>query len=153
GYQRSEPSKPARRLHLPGLPRLAGAALAVVAALGVVELGAYGFVTLQKRLQPEYFGVDYRNLANELPQGAIHDYAALFYNHDIGWAYRPLSSRTTMNSRNEPWTISMDADGSRAMPPVEGPKGLFAIYGDSYAASEEVNDHETFQYYLSLLVG
>lgn len=153
-YERA-PRRPLRDHEAPrtGLPHYAMWCGLAVAALCLIELGSYGFIKTIERVHPEYVGTDFSRLADELPEESIRGYARYFYNRELGWSYPPSSVRTSPNSLKEPWTITMDAEGSRAMPPVPGPKDQIAIYGDSFAASEEVSDNETFQYYLSLLIG
>ena len=72
------------------------------------------------------------------------------YHPELGWDYEPLSHYEGINSAGDPYTMSWDAGGARD-------DGLFnyqpvmATYGDSFAAGEEVNNDETWQYFLSII--
>ncbi len=85
-------------------------------------------------------------------------YVDSYYHPERGWDYRPNTVRDHHNSIGQPWRASIDDSGARRHPTAEGePKftGLLVVasYGDSYTRGGEINDHETWQYYIEQETG
>ena len=72
-----------------------------------------------------------------------------FYEHgfdpELGWIRKPNSAKNDLG--RYPYTI--DARGSRSNPGHERLPLLVATYGDSYTFCREVEDHETWPWYLA----
>ena len=74
------------------------------------------------------------------------------YDAALGWDNVPSTTWQDKNRLGEVITYSYDADGSRAdnLPPKQL---LITTYGDSYTNSDEVENHETWQYFLESRIG
>jgi hypothetical protein len=70
----------------------------------------------------------------------------------LGWDRKPHDSHTGTNTAGMVWTISWGADGARE-DPVDRGQVLIATYGDSFTAGAEVNNDQTWQYFLEELIG
>ncbi|MEM7022936.1 MAG: hypothetical protein AAF637_10110 [Pseudomonadota bacterium] len=79
-------------------------------------------------------------------------YKAGLYDPDLGWDYEPESSYEQVNRAGQPYRMSWGEDGARS-DGISDVEPYIATYGDSFIAGEEVNDQETWQYYLSEAIG
>jgi peptidoglycan/LPS O-acetylase OafA/YrhL len=134
--------------------RKAGAYALAMVALGVATEGfSLVLVKALARYHPEFIALDLDSIPSRITQETIQGYVGSLYHPQLGWIYRPNRSVRLRNSAGTPFLYNTDENGSRINPFTDGPKGIITIYGDSYGGSEEVNDDESWQYYLSLLAG
>ena len=70
----------------------------------------------------------------------------------LGWNKMPFQNVTSVNSAGDPYSQSFGADGARNDSRAHD-ETLVATYGDSFTEGAEVNDDETWQFYLEHLVG
>ncbi len=103
---------------------------------------AEGLLILLVRLAPGLNPREFPTISKEVLE------KHLSFDRDLGWANQPNITRTD-NSGETPSKYSLDKDGARVNP--FRPKTSFTIstYGDSFCFCREVNDNETWQYYLA----
>jgi hypothetical protein len=70
----------------------------------------------------------------------------------LGWDRRPFEIKEATNLAGETYVMSYGADGAR-IDPMRHDVSLISTYGDSFTAGDEVNDDQTWQYYLEQLIG
>jgi hypothetical protein len=70
------------------------------------------------------------------------------YHPELGWDYEPFSHYEGLNRAGKPYRMSWGSDGARE-DRLAGHQPFMATYGDSFAAGEEVNNEETWQFFLS----
>jgi hypothetical protein len=70
------------------------------------------------------------------------------YDPEIGWIRKPYSHGTEANYSYTS-TFSLDSKGSRVNPFIENSSYEINTYGDSFTFCRQVNNNETWQYYLS----
>lgn len=70
----------------------------------------------------------------------------------LGWDIRPFQVIESTNSAGESWSASFGADGAREDPRPHD-HTLIATYGNSFTEGAEVNNDETWQFYLEGLLG
>lgn len=128
-------------------------AISVAFLLIVVEGSSYGFLTgyLHER-HARFFHFD----LNTYVDGISEEYfarAADRFDPDLGWDNVPGNqSPPRKNCAGDSWSIGFDALGSRNNP-HRSDDVLISLYGGSYTLSEEVNDSQTWQYFLSESTG
>lgn len=76
-----------------------------------------------------------------------------WYNKKFGWLPLAKSQNTNKNCLNNEYVISYGEYSQRVNPFGEDKPSRISTYGDSFTEGEEVNDDQTFQYYLSQLTG
>ncbi len=74
------------------------------------------------------------------------------YDAECGWSNPPDMRYTSMNVAGVEWTFTTDGRGARGGESTEGTV-LVTTYGDSFTASVEVEDDQTWQTYLSRELG
>jgi len=70
----------------------------------------------------------------------------------LGWNRKPFHSTRSMNSAGEFFSTSFGADGARN-DPQQHHETLIATYGDSFTEGGEVNNDETWPFYLEDMLG
>ncbi len=125
-----------RRLWLFRLVLLAGMAAAI-------EAPAWAILAQMQQREPSYFRLSRAELREMFQRVRLgHDEEV----HDalLGWDYPPrLKTRS----------ITTDANGARRSPLFAGAEPAVAAYGDSFTAGDEVEDDETWAYFLSQRLG
>jgi peptidoglycan/LPS O-acetylase OafA/YrhL len=126
--------------------------LATVLAIVICLEGiSFTFITTLRRFRPDFFAVNYPDIANQLSDKQIKDRTGVFFVPALGWTFPPNWSFTSKNEVDQEFTQSTNARGSRSNPFIGGRTDQITIYGDSYGMSGSVNDDQTWQYYLSIL--
>ena len=70
------------------------------------------------------------------------------YDKELGWVRKPNSEHTEIGKYGQTkWTVNNR--GCRTNPNFEEMQSEISCYGDSYTFSRQVNDNETWEYYLS----
>ncbi len=82
----------------------------------------------------------------------IEDFRTKAFDPELGWNNRPFSTTATVNRAGRTYQIHYGADASRA-DGLTQERPLVAAYGDSFTLGDEVNDDETWPYFLQELLG
>ena len=76
----------------------------------------------------------------------------IFYEHgydpDLGWVRKPNTSKVEAG-KTQPITYRINDRGARCNPSHENLKPLISIYGDSFSFCRQVEDNETWPWFLS----
>lgn len=75
------------------------------------------------------------------------------FDPDLGWDNIPMIGGRYFTCRGDPWQFSFDQYTSRKTPSVSPDDALISLYGGSYTLGAEVNDDQTWQYYLEQTSG
>ena len=75
-----------------------------------------------------------------------------FHDPVLGWDYEPLTEYQFQNTVGEPYAVSFDADGSRS-DGLPSKQLLINTYGDSFTWCDEVDNDQTWQYFLESSLG
>ena len=81
------------------------------------------------------------------------DFTSFKSNRDqiLGWDRKPFQQKKEENSAGDLYISTFGADGAR-IDPLDHHKALIATYGDSFTEGAEVNNDETWQFYLEELI-
>ena len=81
------------------------------------------------------------------------DLQRYWLSHDsvLGWDRKPFQTIKATNSAGDPFLMTYDPDGARTDPTEHG-SVLLTTYGDSFTEGSEVNNDETWQFYLENLI-
>ena len=72
------------------------------------------------------------------------------YDSELGWVRKPLTEHEEIGKNGKTiWHI--DKNGARNNPIIGFKEGKISCYGDSFTFARQVNDNETWNYYLSEL--
>ncbi|UCE87506.1 MAG: hypothetical protein JSU66_07270 [Deltaproteobacteria bacterium] len=80
------------------------------------------------------------------------EFVAKRYDPLLGWHNKPNTRHAQVNIAGRPWISHIDADGARADGHPHAVVGV-ATYGDSMTFCSEVDDDQTWQYYLEERLG
>jgi len=123
------------------------------------------FIALQFYLFPQhrrFFHEDYEQHFNNIPaklitQFAGHDQllaADVKFDSDLGWDNVPKINGMHHGCKGKPWFFSFDEDTGRKTPTkTSNEDAQISLYGGSFTLGAEVNDNQTWQYYLEQLSG
>ena len=75
-----------------------------------------------------------------------------YYDPTLGWDNVPLTEYHAQNTVGQEYSVSHDADGAR-MDNLPTKPVLINTYGDSMTLCDEVDDDETWQYFLEAAIG
>ncbi|HLF18618.1 MAG TPA: hypothetical protein VI749_06990 [Candidatus Omnitrophota bacterium] len=120
--------------------------------IGIILLEV-AFIALIK-----YLHRDFQWLITEADELPALDKQGLekFFNHgfdgQLGWVRRPHTSGAE-KARDVRTTFTIDAKGGRTNPLLADKEETIATFGDSYNFCRQVNDDETWQVYLTQLLG
>jgi hypothetical protein len=95
---------------------------------------------------------NYDRLAETVSSEQVRDFGERGWDPALGWIYRPGTTEETVAPDGRHWRFTIDERGSRTNPYPGGPAAV-SVYGDSFAFCAEVNDDETWEYYLSAMLG
>ena len=87
----------------------------------------------------------------ELNKDKLKKYLSTSYDSELGWVRSPNTSKTEDSFSGEK-TWNVNSKGSRVNPKHEHLKTKIITFGDSFTFNREVNDDETWQYYLADLI-
>ena len=117
----------------------------LVAVVAMVELGTYFVVSLLAR-QSGVLAID------RVPAISAQTLARFFehgFDPDLGWIRKPNTVKKDLGR----YPYHIDRLGSRRNPGHEDLPAVIATYGDSNTFCREVEDHETWQWYLADQLG
>lgn len=135
--------------HLTPARRRLLVAVSILLGFLVVEAASYailvGFVQ-ERRYNMFYY--DYTDYVARISDKFLTD-SRPHFDPDLGWNTVPGKQYPRQhNCAGQPWTHGFEATGSRNNP-YSSSDPLISLYGGSYTLSEEVNDDQTWQYFLS----
>jgi len=108
-----------------------------------------------------FFYEDYEQRFDNLPMALVSRFsgykqsigADVKFDPDLGWDNIPMIGGRYFTCRGDPWQFSFDQYTSRKTPSVSPDDALISLYGGSYTLGAEVNDDQTWQYYLEQTSG
>ncbi len=128
-------------------------AILVAFLLILAEGSSYAF--LNGFFYPRYsrfFQFDYSTYIDDISDDYFVQ-ASAHFDPELGWdTVAGERSPPRKNCAGDSWSFGLDALGSRNNP-YDSDNVLISLYGGSYIFSEEVNDDQTWQYFLSELTG
>ena len=86
----------------------------------------------------------------ELSKEGLDKFIQSGYDPELGWIRKPNTSNQE-KGKYGPTTYHIDSDGSRSNPANADKPIDIACFGDSFTFCRQVNDNETWEYYLSEL--
>ena len=99
---------------------------------------------------PERFVPDWDAYAAGIDQKTIDHLNRYYFDATLGWDFHPGFTSQRRNSKGDIWHLTVAADGSRANSRYSLNEPIqIATYGDSFTFGDEVDDDQTWQYYLS----
>ena len=119
----------------------------------MLELTSFASLHVLQRIRPEHFVKAFvDNHFASITEDERRNFFEKSYDILLGWSPRPLEEHRLRNTINQEYTISYDADGSRIdnLPTKEI---RIASYGDSFTRGDEVENHQTWQYFLESRIG
>ena len=98
--------------------------------------------------------IDYSSEKPKINLNKLDSFLTNSYDPDLGWIRKP-NSKGEENSYSNNSSFSIDEKGSRFNPFIKNSLYEYDIhtYGDSFTFCRQVNNHETWQYYLSKKIG
>lgn len=118
----------------------------------ILELMSLLGLLVLSELKPGYFQTSIEKRFDRIDKAYVMKFKEEAYHPILGWDNLPNTRREKENCLGNPWTATYNHDGSRANSlPYE--TAVIATYGDSFTHSSEVNNDETWQYFLSKQIG
>jgi hypothetical protein len=116
----------------------------------MVEIAAFVTLHLARERAPERFVPDWDAYVAAIDQPTIDHLNRYYFDPDLGWDYHPGFATTRRNSKGDTWHLAIDDRRSRVNSLYSSNDPIqIATYGDSFTFGDEVNDDQTWQYYLS----
>ena len=112
--------------------------------LGLRILSADGF--------DQVFYYDYESRLRNIPQQSIDRFRKFSFDPLLGWDVTKGMTHTSENRARQKWTENVEKTGERRNP-FQSSRVLISTFGDSFTYGYEVNDDETWPYFLSVLSG
>lgn len=88
--------------------------------------------------------------APKLSKQGLRKFLLHGYDPELGWVRKPNTSHDEIGKK-ETTTWHIDERGSRKNPYLGSKESKISCYGDSFTFARQVNDNETWEYYLSEL--
>ncbi|MGI9436707.1 MAG: hypothetical protein ACR2Q4_18075 [Geminicoccaceae bacterium] len=115
---------------------------------------AYATLYLVREKAPERFIPDWETFVAGIEQEQIDHLNKHYFDRNLGWDYPSNFTSTRTNVAGQEWHLSTNAVGARRNPLFpDGANVDIATFGDSFTFGDEVNDDQTWQYYLSQMTG
>ena len=116
----------------------------------MIEIAAFVTLHLARDRAPERFVPDWDDYTAAIDQKTIDHLNRYYFDATLGWDYHPGFASKRRNSKGDLWQLTIASDGSRANPLYSSKAPIqIATYGDSFTFCDEVDDDETWQYYLA----
>lgn len=151
---RRSPDRPRRRTSANANHIVLWLSLVLVTFL-VIEISSWATLALAKAFRPSSFGASlsvYQAYVDRIDDAYVGRFRSEAYDALLGWDNKAHTSRTRTNSAGSAWTATYDHQGARTNQ-LFSDAVLIATYGDSNTHGDEVDDHDTWQYYLSEKLG
>ena len=128
--------------------------------LVLLELTCAGFLLFYfYPARSEIFYYDYSDYLDNIPEEHVENFerndpaSVYWFDPVLGWNTGPLlNGLNSSGCQGKPWSYSTDELGSRSGP-YSDKTALISSYGGSYTFGAEVDDHQTWSYFLSVLTG
>ncbi len=120
-----------------------------------VLLETIAFVSLLafQIIRPEHFVDSFiDNHFDSIAEKELIEFRKRGYDQTLGWEPRAFGEARSINSINQEYTVSFDEEASRR-DDLLSKELLITTYGDSYTLGDEVNNHQTWQYFLESRIG
>ena len=128
------------------------AAVLLVLAMAL-ETFSFLSVRLFARAHPHYFRHEFlKNHFDEVTEDDFRRFKNGSYDPLLGWVNRPNTSNRTVNTAGRLVSESYGRDGARR-DGLPGKANLISTYGDSFTACVEVDDRESWQFFLEQDLG
>ena len=119
-------------------------------SFALIELAAFVTLQLARYRAPERFVPDWDAYTAGIDQKTIDHLNRYYFDATLGWDFHPGFTSQRRNSKGDLWHLTVAADGSRANSRYSPNQPIqIATYGDSFTFGDEVDDDQTWQYYLS----
>jgi hypothetical protein len=118
-----------------------------------LEVSSLVCLAALRALYPTYFALPrsyYETPLRRIDPGSLSRFARSRYDPELGWVNPPGTESESRNRVGETWSVHYDSAGARANP-VPFKRAIVSAYGDSFTHCDEVNDDETWPYFLSQL--
>lgn len=115
-----------------------------------VELMSFFSIAILKAKDARAFYQDHVEIARSVTPKELQAFQAKTYDAELGWKNRPNSDRHITTLAGLDTVANYDSNAARRVP-VPFSADLIYVYGDSFTHCDEVNDDETWPYYLSML--
>ena len=112
----------------------------------LIESFLYYYIS-QKRKSFKWL-ITYADQYPEFPRALVEKYLLKSFDPDLGWVRKPNTSGQEKGKFGSV-SFSIDEIGSRENPASVGKPVHVSVYGDSFAFCRQVNDDETFEFYLA----
>ena len=125
--------------------------LVILVNVIILEISSYAVALWARSYKPHYFQMPlsfYEEDLATIDDEYIEQFKSKAYSPILGWDNKPNTQRTQKNTAGLPWTATFDASGARTNSLFKY-NTVISSYGDSHTLCAEVNDDETWQYYLS----
>jgi len=127
--------------------------LVILTNLLLLELLSVFFVYMIGLIRPnQRLDLMLENTFATVDEEYLHKFISLGYDELLGWDNEPGSEQTFLNVAGDKWSQSYGTDGARE----DGHNGgslLIAAYGDSATNGHEVNNDQTWPFFLELIIG
>ena len=118
----------------------------------VFEITSFAFVNFYfHKSYSHFFSRDWDYYFGSVTEADLIRYRKGTYEVDLGWDFRPGFKGTSKNAAGEEWNYSVGNLGERANP-YPAQKTLISSFGDSFTFGDEVENDETWQFYLSEMI-
>jgi len=118
----------------------------LVGLLIIIEAGSYSLVIFIRKHFPwfitpkDYFPI--------IDSNGLKEFIKHGYDHELGWVRKPLTKKEEIGQDGKT-LYTINAYGGRFNPDHEHLTRRISCYGDSFIFCRQVNDNETFEWYLS----
>lgn len=132
----------------------------LLSQLVLLELICAGFLVFYfYPAHSRIFHYDYSDYVDKIPEEHVKNFgkndpgSVYWFDPVLGWNTGPhLNGLNSSGCQGKPWSYSTDELGSRSGPSSDE-TALISLYGGSYTFGAEVDDHQTWQHFLSVLTG
>jgi len=127
--------------------------LTILILYGLLEISSFLGLKIAGRIRPNLILETFvQNHFDSIDDEYRISFINKAYDRELGWDNYPFSRHTATNTVGDEYSDSYGHDGSRddGLPPKDL---LIATYGDSFTEGGEVNNDETWQYFLGQSMG
>ncbi|OGT07447.1 MAG: hypothetical protein A2103_04220 [Gammaproteobacteria bacterium GWF2_41_13] len=118
-----------------------------IGLLCLVEVGSYFLVCFVRKNFPWF--IMPKDFFPPIDKQGLKEFIKHGYDSELGWVRKPLTQKDEIGQNGSRTQYTINAFGGRSNPGHEELKSLISCYGDSFTFCRQVNDHETFEWYLS----
>jgi len=122
--------------------------LVILVNVLIIEIICYVFLIWAQGYRPQYFKVYWETHIAAVDDNHVNEFKSKGYDAHLGWDNKLNHRRVMKNSAGVVVVETYDSLGARTNPLFRDNISI-SSYGDSHTQCAEVNDDETWQYYLS----